>query len=121
MAKTRIETVENNRNTAIEYQNLENSGCNRSVPANRSRSVGCDVPWVDNEDQFRTKHLEIQDSSGRVIAHIWQRTVGGEDLVRTSRTGWDDPGSAIGGNAVAGGKKRNLVVDDNGVRLDDLE
>ena len=121
MAKTAIKIVQNARSTPIDYQVLENNGCNRSVPANQSRELGCDVPWVDNEDQFRQKRIEIQDSAtGTVLFQIWQRTVGGADLVRYSTSGWQDPGAPIPGDATSGGKNRILIVENNGVRLEDL-
>jgi hypothetical protein len=121
MAKTSIQLIQNSRSTPIDYQNLENNGCNRTVPPGQARTVGCAVPWVNNETDFRVKRLGIQDSSsGQVLFQIWQRTVGGADLVRVSTAGWSDPGDAIPGNATAGGRERILIVRDDGVSLEDL-
>lgn len=121
--KTHIQSVRNDRGSPIDYQNLENRGCNRTVPGGgTTRNVGCDIPWAYNETEFREKRLEIQDvTTGQVVAQIWSRDVGGSDLVRASTTGWSDPGDAIQGSSTAGGKKRLLVVDNNGVRLEDIE
>lgn len=123
MAKTTIRIVQNLRANPLDYQNLENGGCNRTVPPQLATLVGCDVPWVNNESEYRRKHLELQDATtGQIIGQIWSRDLGaGNDLVRFSTTGWSDPGNAIAGNPVAGGRPRILVVDANGgVRLEDI-
>ena len=122
-AKTRIQVVRNDRSTPIEYQVLESSGCNRSVPAGTTRNVGCDVPWAYSEKEFREKRLEIQDAStGQLIAQIWSREVSGDgDFVRVSTTGFADPGARIPGNPTAGSPNRLLVVHNTGVTLEDLE
>lgn len=120
MAKTNLHIVRNSRDVAIEYQNLENSGCNRSIPAGDTRIIGCDVPWVFNEEDFRKKRVEIQTVDGQVLAQIWQRDAGGADLVRVSNTGWNDPGDPIPGSSATGGKKL-LVVNNDGVVLENLE
>jgi hypothetical protein len=121
-AKTHIQSVRNDRNTPIDYQVLENNGCNRLIPAGATRNVGCDVPWAYSEEEFLKKRLEIQDANtGQVVAQIWSREKSGNDLVRVSTTGYSDPGNPIGGVSKAGGKKRLLVVGNNGVALEDIE
>jgi hypothetical protein len=123
-AKTHIQSVRNDRSTPIEYQNLENAGCNRSIPGGgATRNVGCDIPWASDAKQFREKRLEIQDgSTGQLIAQIWSREVSGDgDFVRVSTTGFSEPGARIPGNPTAGSPKRLLVVHNTGVTLEDLE
>lgn len=122
MPKTYIQSVRNERSGPIDYQVLENNGCNRVIPAGQTRNVGCDVPWVFNRRDFRKKRLEIQDADdGQVLAQIWQREVEGDDRVRLSRTGFQDPGEAIPGKSKGGGRKRLLVVRDDGVELQNIE
>jgi hypothetical protein len=123
MPKTKIQSIRNDRSNPIEYQNLENRGCNKQIPGGgTTRNVGCDIPWAYKETEFREKHAEIQDATtGQLIAQIWSRNVSGEgDFVRVSTTGWSDPGNHIDGNANAGSPDRLLVVHNTGVRLEDL-
>jgi hypothetical protein len=128
MAKTRIQSIRNERLTPIEYQNLEHPNCNKSIPAatpqgGKTVNVNCDVPWAVGETEFREKRVEIQDAgTGALIAQIWQRTVSGEgDFVRVSTTGYSDPGQHIDGDAAAGGIKLLVVPSNGGVRLEDVQ
>ena len=118
----RIQIIRNDRSNSIEYQNLENRGCNKQIPGGATRNIGCDVPWAYNEQEFREKHAEIQDATtGQLIAQIWSKDVHGDgDFVRVSTTGWSDPGDHIAGAAKAGSPERVLVVHNNGVRLEKL-
>jgi len=120
VAKTNIRNVQNERGSTIEFQDIEDRGCNQTVaPNGGQREVNCYVPWATTEAGFRSHHMEIQEGN-TVLFYIWQRTVAGDDRVRYSTNGWQDPGSPIPGNSTSGGANRSLRIDNTGLSLNDI-
>jgi hypothetical protein len=118
MTGTPIRTVTNERNTAIMFLNIENSGWNREVqPQTTIDAGGGWVPWCPGPSDFIRRHIAVVDTSTeRILFYIYQRRASDGDFVRASIVGFEDPGPTIAGDPVPGGD-RNLRVDASGVTL----
>jgi hypothetical protein len=115
---TLVQSLTNNLSDNILFIDTENAGCNKEIPANRTFSIGCVVPWCTTQSDFPSRNMAIIDvSSGTVLFYVWQRNASDGNFVRFSTTGFVDPGAAIPGTGRAGGSPRNLLIDANGISL----
>jgi len=103
----------NARGGNILYINAESSGNNRVISPGQITDLGnCWVPWCFKESDFPFRHIEIIDmDTDRVLWYIWQQDnrPGQTTLVCASRTGYEQPGPGIAGDAAVG-KSYNLVI-----------
>ncbi len=102
---TTIVTVRNESSSDIDFQKVDESSKNKRVPADKSRRVDANVPWADKEEDFDEHHIEIQRGS-EVAFFIWQSG----NLVRSSRTGWQNPAPVISGDHDVN-REKELVVE----------
>jgi hypothetical protein len=120
MTFTNIESVTNVRGSTILFTSTEDAGANREIPPQRTSSRNCRVPWCTSQSEFPSRHIAIIDADAdRVLFYIWQRTEPDGDFVRTSPTGFQEPGPPIAGVPASGGKNRNLWVDASGITLNE--
>ena len=122
MTNTNVRIIQNERGGNVDFLDLEDEGCNKfGIPNGESREVGCVVPWATTDGEFAGHHMEVRDAdTERTLFYIWQLTVGGDNRVRVSVTGFEDPGAAISGNSAAGGRNRVLRIVADGISLNDL-
>jgi hypothetical protein len=121
---TSIRTIRNNSPfNAIVRHNEDR--VEDSVNAGDAISYGRNVPWCNNQTEFVGRHIYvrlIRPDAVDIYHGIWQRDVGGDNRVRSSRNEeaalWVDPGDSISGQSGAGGN-RGLFIDANSeIRLD---
>lgn len=118
MTNTLVQSLSNERGGPILFIDTENAGCNKEIPPQNTRSIGCVVPWCTRQLDFPSRNMAIIDvNSGSVLFFIWQRSASDGNFVRFSPSGFVDPGSPIPGTPQAGGSPRNLRIDGSGISL----
>ncbi|MGY1607666.1 hypothetical protein [Geodermatophilus sp. SYSU D00700] len=115
MAVTVVRNITNITGHRILFINSETSRDNRYIDDNSTVSVDAWTPWCTKERDFPAHHFEIiNDENEQILWYVWQRNVGGDDRVRASRGGWEDPGGRIEGRSQVGGSC-NLFVRPDGL------
>jgi len=112
---TAFQNAYNARGGSLLFINAENSRNNRVINPGQITSVdNCWVPWCFREYDFPWRHIEIIDQdTDRVLWYIWQQdnnpSQGRTTMVCASRTGFEQPGPAIGGDSTVG-TSYNIVI-----------
>lgn len=123
-ALTGIKQIRNNSQLTAQ---VEHNQSNTLVNVGAGQAVAYDdrVPWATNEAEFNARHIAVRliVPNGEDIVHaVWQRTVGGDDRVRSSRNAevalWADPGDPINGESGVRGNRALYIAPDNSIQLD---
>jgi hypothetical protein len=125
---TAFQNAYNARGGSLLFINAESSGNNRVIDPGQLIGLGnCWVPWCFKAQDFPSRHIEIIDQDTDVVLwYIWQQdnnaAEGRTTMVCASRTGFEQPGPAIGGDATVG-TSYNIVIGpgDNDLRTTPIQ
>jgi|GEM_PF-1626268 len=114
---TNIQRFVNLTNEPIEILKREDINDRVSLlPGQEHKREDIHAPWVNNHNEFNQRTIEVRYLKSRRILYIWQHG----DKIRASWSGYEDPGSAIFGEAPEAGGNKRLVVRPEFAELNNL-
>lgn len=120
---TGISSIRNNSQFEVQVEHNEDNTLDIIQPGTGIR-YGRRVPYANNQTEFNARHIAVRlvRPEPDIMHAIWQRRVGNEDLVRSSRNEetarFDDPGSGIPGDSTTGGNKALFIDANSNIFLD---
>lgn len=110
MGITSIKTILNRTNELIEIVKREDPrGDSVSLPAGEVSNEEIWLPWVESQQDFTKKVIEIFYTSTNKKIYLWQTG----DKVRYSKTGYENPGKAVIGTSEVDGDRKLIIENDN--------
>jgi hypothetical protein len=113
MAVTAFKYFKNFGNLPVTIRNHRENHTYADIPPGESRSMDEWVPWCFGPGDFdNNQYIEVRQiraNAEDLVYAIWQREVGGNDLVRFSTSSeqpaWADPGTGVPGVSAVNGNR----------------